>query len=104
MAVKQYKCVYKIQDTKTGLFSTGGSEPRWTKNGKEWTSEGALKSHLTHWLDSNGRSSCYTNPYGRCVVSKLSIPIRWKIVECYYKLTSQHTYPAYELADRPPKR
>jgi hypothetical protein len=29
-----------------GRFSTGGKNPRWTKQGKIWTSESALVRHL----------------------------------------------------------
>lgn len=39
--------LYKIRNKKTGLFSTGGVAPRWTKLGKTWNSIGTFKSHLT---------------------------------------------------------
>jgi len=39
--------VYKIRRESDGLFSTGGTCPRFTKKGKVWTSMGALKGHLT---------------------------------------------------------
>lgn len=39
------QCVYKIRKA-NGLFSSGGSEPRFTKKGKVWGSLGALKQHL----------------------------------------------------------
>lgn len=42
--------VYKIRDTKTGLYSMGGCAPKWSRVGKVWTTEGALKSHLTLWM------------------------------------------------------
>lgn len=45
---------YKIQSKKTGLFSTGGQEPKWTKIGKVWPIKGHLSSHFTS-LTSHGR-------------------------------------------------
>lgn len=44
--MKRTKNVFAILDTKTGLFSTGGYEPQWTKQGKVWNSIGSLKNHL----------------------------------------------------------
>lgn len=41
----ELKPVYKIRN-QAGLFSTGTMEPTWTRNGKCWTSKGALHSHL----------------------------------------------------------
>jgi hypothetical protein len=41
---------YKIRDSRTGLFSTGGSWPSWRKNGKVWTRLGTLRAHLTMML------------------------------------------------------
>lgn len=39
---------FKICDTATGLFSTGGDEPRWSKTGKVWRTIGHVKLHLQH--------------------------------------------------------
>ena len=41
-AVKQYK----IRNKDTGLFSTGGAWPKFTKNGKVWQRERDLKRHF----------------------------------------------------------
>lgn len=38
--------VYKIQDKTTGLYSCGGSYPRFSKTGKAWTNIGHLKNHF----------------------------------------------------------
>jgi len=38
--------MYKIRQKSTGLFSTGGSVPRFTKKGKIWRRKGDLSSHL----------------------------------------------------------
>lgn len=37
---------YKILQTETGLFSTGGHHPKWSKAGKAWSDFGHLKRHL----------------------------------------------------------
>ena len=40
--------VYKIQHTKSGEYSCGGSPPKFTKfGGKTWGTLGRLRSHLT---------------------------------------------------------
>jgi len=38
--------VYKIRN-RAGLFSTGGSNPNWTKIGKTWVALNHLNAHLT---------------------------------------------------------
>lgn len=38
--------VFRVKNLRTGLYSTGGGYPSWTKRGKLWTSKGALKNHL----------------------------------------------------------
>jgi hypothetical protein len=38
--------IFKIRNKVTGLYSTGGCSPRWTKKGKIWTTIGHLKSHI----------------------------------------------------------
>ena len=38
--------VYKIRRTTDGLFSAGGSWPKFTKGGKIWKQKGHLTSHL----------------------------------------------------------
>ena len=38
--------VFKIKSP-TGLYSTGGDTPSWSKKGKVWSSKGALSSHIT---------------------------------------------------------
>lgn len=37
---------YKIRNKNTGLFSKGGQNPRFTKNGKTWNNLGHVKTHL----------------------------------------------------------
>lgn len=38
--------VYKIRNS-SGLFSTGGTAPSWSKRGKTWTALNHLNAHLT---------------------------------------------------------
>ncbi len=38
--------VFKIKDSETGLFSTGGYSPNWTKRGKTWSQINHVKTHL----------------------------------------------------------
>jgi len=62
------KCVYKIQDRTTKLFSKGGSTPRFAKTGKSWPSLAALKSHLklvTQGL-SGRKPGLLTKAYKNC--------------------------------------
>lgn len=38
--------LFLIRNKTTGLYSTGGNYPSWKKNGKVWTSRGALSGHF----------------------------------------------------------
>lgn len=46
--------LYKIRSTVTGLYSTGGNVPRFTKVGKLWRAKNHLTCHLNQ-LDSQGK-------------------------------------------------
>jgi hypothetical protein len=72
--------VYKLRDAKTGLFSGGGTYPRWSSNGKTWSSKGALKNHLRMKYDK---------------VSK--IPENIEVCECVTKVGA--FFPATKLWD-----
>lgn len=39
--------IYRIRNRETGLFSTGGKHPTWSKNGKIWKTLGHVKSHMS---------------------------------------------------------
>ena len=43
--------VYKIRN-KDGLYSTGGSYPHFTKNGKTWNSKAALNNHINLLIET----------------------------------------------------
>lgn len=66
MVLLMHMKVYKIQN-KTGLFSTGGSNPTFNKKGKIWTGIGPLKNHFACVLHHKPSASTY-NPYEDCVV------------------------------------
>lgn len=66
------KLLYKILNTETGLYSSGGSTPSFKKTGKTWTTIGALKNHLalvedyrTYYSNKDGGISKY---YEGCVI------------------------------------
>ena len=50
------KKIYMIMNEE-GLFSTGGSHPRFKKNGKAWTNIGHLKNHL-NWVNISFYKDC----------------------------------------------
>jgi len=57
--------VYKIRDKVTGLFSAGGSEPRWTKKGRAWSSMVHLKSHIANLILRLPSGWGHPNRWGR---------------------------------------
>ena len=72
---------YKIRDLSTGLYSTGGSHPRWTKRGKVWHTLGTLKLHLKNVARAT-----------RAPVSPL-----WEIVEMH--VSEAERYPAVAIVE-----
>ena len=42
--------IFKIRNIDTGLYSTGGMWPRWTRAGKTWSGTGPLRAHLAQHL------------------------------------------------------
>jgi hypothetical protein len=63
--------VYKIKDTLTGLYSTGGSKPKWTKKGKTWSAKNHVTCSLSQGFISDSK---YQKEY------KNDIPSSWVIV------------------------
>lgn len=49
--------VFKIKNTQTGLFSTGGAYPHWNKNGKVWNRLATLNAHLAIVESSHNKYS-----------------------------------------------
>jgi hypothetical protein len=52
--------IYKIIHKNTGLYSAGGTTPRWTKKGKTWNSLGHLKLHIISQLKYNYTTNQYS--------------------------------------------
>ncbi len=57
---------YRIRHKVTGLFSRGTSSPKWSKNGKTWSSLKNLNQHLAMLEDAKqrferGRGQWYRN-------------------------------------------
>ena len=68
------KIHYQIRNPYTGLYSPGGSDAdrvKWSKNGKVWTSIGALKNHLRQFV----KTVSY-NP----IREVNAIPEHWEVV------------------------
>jgi hypothetical protein len=51
--------VYKIRHKETGLYSMGGTDPRWSKTGKKWSKLGHITSHMRGLRRWGG----YPHPY-----------------------------------------
>jgi hypothetical protein len=67
--MEKTKYVYKILRKSDGLYSIGGSSPRFKKNGKAWSSIGGLKNHLNLvYGDVSYRGVEPTKVYDDCVV------------------------------------
>lgn len=52
---------YKIRNRITGLYSTGGKFPDWTKKGKSWSSLGHIAAHLSQHVGKNYQNWIYAN-------------------------------------------
>lgn len=54
---------YMIKDEYTGLYSSGGSNPAFKKNGKVWKRIEDLKNHLNIVKDRQRTETNFKNPY-----------------------------------------
>jgi hypothetical protein len=61
--------LYQIQDASTGLYSTGGCNPRWTRKGKVWKTPAHVVSHLKLFQR------------GPLEKERRRIPRTWRVVE-----------------------
>ena len=50
--------LYKIRNKDTGLYSTGGASPSWSKTGKTWSKVCHITAHLNH-VEKRGFGSRY---------------------------------------------
>jgi hypothetical protein len=63
--------VYKIVNTKTGLFSSGSTCPSWDESGKVWRKRAHVVSHLATIMRENFRD----------LRPEDALPGSWKVVE-----------------------
>lgn len=63
--------VYKVKDSNTNKYSTGGMTPGWTSRGKVWNGLGAVKAHLRQFVSDAEYRKHYKN----------SIPDNWIVLE-----------------------
>ncbi len=81
--------VYKIMDKDTGLYSTGGIDPKWTKQGKTWNGMNHVKNHLRQFCEESWPDKLWYN----------GIPDSWIIQEYLVSeslinnLSAKHQYP-----------
>jgi len=85
------EAVYKIRDKETGLFSTGGSVPRWKKIGKTWSGLGPVTNHLTMWCDK------YDYKKRKRII--IDIPDEWEIVKYELKEDEAESWAAKKVSD-----
>jgi len=102
MKLRSEMKVYKLRDTVTGLFSKGGMAPYFDKEGKTWSSRGALKSHLTQ-LSQGFYLHDHTPWHGRGK-NLTEIPATWEIIEYVLRLEDSVTFSAQDEAKRPAKK
>lgn len=62
------RTVYKIRRKSDGLFSMGGSWPRFNKNGKIWKQKGHLTSHLNIVFDNFRNQRHHRDHYDDCEI------------------------------------
>lgn len=76
MQNKEPQYVYRIVNTKTGLFSTGGMKPNFTKHGKTWTKLQYVRAHISELV---GRDPA--DIYNDCVIVEAEITETLKPIE-----------------------
>lgn len=68
--------VFKIRSKTTGLYSTGGQSPGWSKKGKTWNQRGHVTTHLSG-LYRTGRETYRDNQAEvvECVIREENIGV-----------------------------
>jgi hypothetical protein len=89
---------YKIRDRKTGLYSTGGKPPSWSKNGKTWTTVGGLMNHLSYLKH-------YTHPTHQYPDAEFyRVPSEWEIIPIEIRADETTGIPVADfIRNRKPK-
>lgn len=88
--------IYKIRNKKTGLFSTGGINPNWNKNGKNWKTLAHVKSSVrvaTEYAERMLRHADHHDRYGKSELAAAKRHLQkvandWEIVEITTKVSS----------------
>ena len=84
--------VFKVRDTKTGLFSSGGYDISWSETGKSWDTFAAVIQHLK--LYKRGRWDAKNN----------TVPSTWEIVEFKLEPCSRGPWPARLILNAKPAK
>lgn len=85
--------MFKIQDPTTGLFSSGGADPRWSRVGKVWKRQGDLSSHFTN-LSAEGRRT-----YRRAGMGHGAVVVKFETVTTVVSGVDVHFQAVEERAE-----
>ena len=72
--------LYRIKDSKTGLYSAGGMTPKFTRYGKTWKRRSDLVSHLRSFAAENG-----------------TVPASWEVEITYATVTERASFNARDV-------
>lgn len=78
---------YRLLDTATGLYSTGGWDPKWRKQGKTWHSINHVKAHITYWRGKYRQYNPTTGNYDTLYYRE--VPSSWVIVKTVYQFQKE---------------
>lgn len=75
--------VFKIKDSTTGLFSTGGCSPNWTKRGKTWSQINHIKTHLRQFCNTKiiKQGKSFHDTVKDYITLTNNIPETWIVIE-----------------------
>lgn len=94
--------MFKIQDKKTGLYSSGGYYPSWTATGKTYQTRAQVKSALQTYARGEPARGCqFKTQKARDEEAKKrrkKIPSNWVVVELAVTICGQ--FPATDLLDK----
>lgn len=69
--------IYKLKSNKTGLFSTGGTCPTFSKQGKIWRNIGHLRNHINQ-LGRGGQATYANNDVVMVAYEVIEIEVETK--------------------------
>lgn len=96
--------VFKIRSKTTGMFSTGGQSPGWSKKGKTWNMRGHVSTHLSG-LYRTGRETYRANDAEvvECVIREenvATVPVAEWIADVERRKADKETARANASAER----